>query len=177
MEDNNVLLPEDQLPEQPDEQSKDLPELEEPGFDLYAFIDLKMEDMDNLDKEGIRQLVWGKMRTKLGITNEVMQEALSNSLIARAEEITLDIPNIAPYGDYDKLIENNDEITEFLKTEAHKPNNWESYGFSCKDMLTDKALVLFHFWNTSVDQGDTLEGTVFVSKYGKIKHVFPQYSD
>ena len=68
-------------------------------------------------------------------------------------------------------------MTGFLKTEAHKPENWEAYGFDTRDMLTEKALISFVFWNNAVDDGRTLEGTVFVSKYGKIKHVFPQYSD
>lgn len=176
MEDNNQTpdLPEDQLDDQED---LAVVEDEKPQFDLYAFLDLKYEDIKDLDHEQVRQFIWGRMRDKIGVKNEDMIAALSKSLVDRAEEITLEMPNLAPYGDYEKLIENNDDMTTFLKTEACKPENWEAYGFSTQNMLTEKALISFVFWNNAVDDGKTLEGTVFVSKYGKIKHCFPQYSD
>jgi hypothetical protein len=168
---------EEDLPQDPSADQEDPKEDDKPQFDLYQFLDLKYEDIKDLDHEQVRQFIWGRMRDKIGVKNEDMIAALSKSLVDRAEEITLDMPNLAPYGDYEKLIESNDEMATFLKTEACKPENWEAYGFSTRDMLTEKALISFVFWNNAVDDGKTLEGTVFVSKYGKIKHCFPQYSD
>ena len=56
---------------------------------------MKYEDIKDLDHEQTRQFIWVRMRDKIGIKNEDMVDALSKSLIARAEEITLEMPNLS----------------------------------------------------------------------------------
>jgi dsDNA-binding SOS-regulon protein len=126
-------------------------------------LDLKTGDTDDQ--------VDAKIKEKLGIGLTEMKEALSSAVRDKAEEISLDLMNIAPYGDYDKLIEDNEKMAEFLKQEAHKPENWELFSVQLRE--TD-SLIQFKFMNSAVDQGDTFEGLVYVSQNGKIRHAFAQ---
>ena len=84
--------------------------------------------------------------------------------------MTLELTNIAPFGNYDKMIEDNDGMADFLKTEAHKVENWNLYGIEVSPM--NKELLSFIFKNPSIDDGEVFEGFVFVSKSGKIQHGF-----
>jgi hypothetical protein len=143
------------------------PESKEPLFDAWEFFGLTEEDN--------AEAVGKKIEAKIGIAISVMQEALSKATMERAEELTLEIPNIAPLGDYEKLIEDNDGMAQFLKMEGHKPEHWKLYGIKGSDL--QKELISFVFTNLGVDQGDTLKGFVFVTKTGKIKHAFPQYEN
>lgn len=147
--------------EEKEVQEQEIPQEEE--FDVGQFLDLKDEDT----AENIAVKVQEKLGTSIGL----MQEALSRALVERAEEMTLEMMNIAPHGDYDKLIEDNDGMAEFLKTEAHKPENWKLYGIRSSDVKKD--LISFVFFNLAVNEGDSMNGYVFVSKTGKIKHAFP----
>jgi hypothetical protein len=146
--------------EEKEVQEQEAPQEEE--FNLEEFLDLKDEDT--------AETIAVKVQEKLGTSLGHMQEALSKSLMERAEEMTLEMVNIAPHGDYDKLIEDNDGMAEFLKTEAHKPENWKLYGIRVSDVKKD--LLSFVFANMAIDQGDSMSGYVFVSKAGKIKHAF-----
>lgn len=140
---------------------------EEPEFDLEKFLGLT--DEDTIETVAV------KTQEKLGTSIGQMQEALSKAVLSRAEELTLDFPNIAPLGDYEKLIEDNDGMTEFLKTEGHKPEHWKLYGINVSDL--NKNLLSFIFHNMVVDDGSTFKGFVFVSKSGKIKHAFAQVEE
>lgn len=138
-------------------------EPQEEEFNLEEFLGLQDED--------IVETVAVKIQEKLGTSLGLMQEALAKALIERAEETVLEMRNIAPHGDYDKLIEDNDGMADFLKNEAQKPENWKLYGIKISDIKKD--LISFAFVNIAVDEGDTMQGFVFVSKGGKIKHAFP----
>jgi hypothetical protein len=141
---------------------------EEKPFSIIEFFDLSRDEYDE-DK------VADKIQAKLGTSLLQMKEALSKSVQERAEELTLDFPNIAPLGDYGKLIEDNDGMADFLKTEGHKPEHWKLYGIYLNSV--NKELISFCFWNTGVDDGKTFQGFVFTSKTGKIKHAFAQVED
>lgn len=147
--------------EMQEQKAPEAPQEEE--FDLEAFLDLKDEDT--------AETIAAKVQEKMGVSFGQMQEALAKSLVDRAEEMTLEMMNIAPHGDYEKLIEDNDGMADFLKTEAQKPENWKLYGIKSSDVKKD--LISFVFVNMAVDDGDKLQGFVFVSKTGKIKHAFP----
>lgn len=139
----------------------------EPPFDAWEFFGLT--DEESAEKVG------EKIKEKIGISIDDMTMALSKATIERAEELTLEIPNIAPLGDYEKLIEDNDGMANFLKTEGHKSEHWKLYGIKGNELHKD--LISFIFYNMGVDQGDSFKGFVFVSKSGKIKHAFPQYEE
>ena len=136
---------------------------------LEKFDDLKIEE---LSKEGdfIPQLS-ALLKEQLGIGFEEMTQSLSEWVKSHAEELTHEFVNIAPYEQYDKILEDNDSMAEFLKTEAHKPENWELH-FMGVDKKKDLLEVIFS--NKAVDDGDSLRGYVFVSKSGKIRHAFAQ---
>jgi hypothetical protein len=116
-----------------------------------------------------------KVEEKLGVSIEVMKQQLSQYVIDHAEELTLELPNIAPMGDYGKLLENNDDMTQFLKEEANKIEHWKFY--SIEQSQINKSLLSFKFANFSVDDGNTLTGFVFVSKTGKIRHSFAKIEE
>ena len=120
----------------------------------------KIEDVDNLIKE------------KLGHSFLEMKEMISSYVKEKCEEISLDMINIIPYGQYDKIIDDNDNMAIFLKEEASKVENWEIYSFMQNS--TNQNLIQFIFNNKSVDDGDTLRGHVFISKSGVIRHVFAE---
>jgi hypothetical protein len=132
-------------------------------FSVIEFFDLSKEDYDEAN-------VAAKIQVKLGTSLDQMREALSKSVIDRAEELTLDFVNIAPMGDYEKLLENNDDMADFLKTEAHKLEHWRLFKIFESDV--NKDLLSFVFQNVAIDDGENFEGFVFVTKSGKIKHAF-----
>jgi len=141
--------------------------VEEPMIDL--------EELLGLTDDDTAETVAVKVQEKLGTSLGLMQERLSTVLINKAEELTLELPNIAPLGDYEKLIEDNDGMAEFLKTEAHKPEHWKLYGLRSSDVKKD--LISFVFVNMAVDTGETIKGFVFTNKTGKIKHAFAQVEE
>jgi hypothetical protein len=136
---------------------------EEKPFDVIEFFGLSR---DKYDEENVSD----KIQNKLGVSILQMKEILSKSVQDRAEEMTLELTNIAPFGDYEKMIEDNDGMASFLKTEAHKVEHWNLYGIEVSSM--NKELLSFIFRNPSIDDGETFEGFVFVSKSGKIRHAF-----
>lgn len=134
----------------------------EEEFNLLKFLDLEQyEDQESVAK---------KIEDKMGIAVQAMRNSLSQWVLEHAEELSLDFVNIAPLGDYEKLIEDNDGMAEFLKTEAHKPEHWLLYGIRVSDV--NRALISFVFMNSAVDDGDVLKGLVFTNKTGVIRHCF-----
>jgi len=136
---------------------------------IEDFKDLELDDVDTIEKAE------EKIQEKLGVTFLQLKQALSEYVLAHAEELTHEFVNMAPYGDFSKLLEDNDSMAEFLKMEAHKPENWLVQGLTPSDV--QKNLISFHFANKSVDDGDVFEGFVYVSFTGKIKHAFAQGND
>jgi hypothetical protein len=131
-----------------------------------------IKNLDYFDlKEGDdNETVIKKVTDKLGVSIDQMKEAISLAVQTKASDIALDIFNIAPFGDYSKLLEDSDSIVDFLKTEAYKPEHWELECFN----LEKSNLIKFIFVCNAIDDGDLLEGFVFVNEAGKIKHAFAQ---
>lgn len=135
---------------------------EEEEFNLLEFLDIE-------DEDGAEEVI-KKVEAKMGTSIQTMRESLSQWVIQHAEEMTLDFVNIAPLGDYEKLIEDNDGMAEFLKTEGHKPEHWKLYGIRMSDY--NKSLISFTFVNMAVDEGESLKGSVFTNKTGVVRHSF-----
>lgn len=131
-----------------------------------------IKDFKELDfKEGdTPQETEQKLQEKLGISIKELKEALCASVIDRAEELTHDFVSIAPLGNYEKLLEDNESMAEFLKTEACKPEHWKLHYLTVNEA---KSLLEFAFVCTAVDNDDFV-GFVFVSETGKIRHAFAQ---
>jgi hypothetical protein len=164
MENEQELVDEQEITDEEIEVVGDLTQEEEEEFDVNKFFGFE-------EKETPESLI-KKVEDKFGFPLLQMQAALSKSVVERAEELTLDMLNIAPKGDYENLLENNDDMADFLKTEAQKPEHWKLMGISVNDFRKD--LLSFSFFNQAVDDGNTLEGFVFTSQAGKIKHAFAQ---
>lgn len=126
-------------------------------------------DLDNCDDVGS---VESKINEKLNISVHEMKAALSASVVENADELSGDIFNIAPMGDFSKLIENSTGIASFLKEEAHKVEHWELSGVHLAD--EKRKLLTFKFHNKAIDDADVFQGFVYVSFEGKIKHAFAQ---
>lgn len=165
MENKQETIDEQEITDEEIEVVQDLtPAEEEEELDVNKFFGFDKDDEpENLIK---------KVEEKFGSPVLQMQQALSKSVSERAEELTLELPNIAPLGDYENLLENNDDMADFLKGEAGKPEHWKMMGISVNDYK--KELLSFSFFNQAVDDGTTLQGFVFTSKAGKIKHAFAQ---
>jgi len=125
------------------------------------FKDLGLEDKDKTDQ------IDEKVREKLGIGLSEMKDALSQSVQERAVEIVESMINIAPMGDYERLMEDPDDMATFLRDEAHKPEHWVLNFLEFKNDHFH-----FSFLNKAIDEGDNFVGSVFVSQSGKIRHAF-----
>jgi len=133
--------------------------------------DLGLDELDQED-ENFVPLFEERIKERLGVSCQEIKESLSKAIIKTAEELSLDLPNIAPYGSYEKLLEDNDSMSEFLKTEASKPENMIIY--SIQEDNKFKNLFKFTLYNRAVDEGESLIGFVYVSKTGVIRHAFAQ---
>jgi hypothetical protein len=109
------------------------------------------------------------VQDNLGISFAECGQALSQSLLERAEELVGELLNVAPYGDYAKVTEDPEQILSFLQEEAVKPENWKISWIDIKGELMELM-----FDNQAVDDGDILKGFVFVGLSGKIRHAFAQ---
>ena len=112
------------------------------------------------------------LKEKLGIGLDEMRSVLHESVKNRAEELALDLPNLAPYNDFGALLEDNDSMATFLRDEASKVENWLIY--SIQEDQKNKSLIKFTFLNKAVDDGKILEGLVFTNKSGTVRHAFAQ---
>jgi len=138
---------------------------------LESIKDLELSDLDQ-DANDFWDKFNSRLKEKLGIGVDEIKEALSSAIIKSAEELALELPNIAPYGDYEKLLEDNDSMTAFLREEASKLENLTIYTINEDDK--QKQLLRFVVICTAVDDGESLKGFVFVSRQGVIRHAFAQ---
>lgn len=133
-----------------------------------------MEDFKELDFkiDDTEEMVEAKLKEKLGTGLDVIKQSLTSFVLDKAEELTHQFVNIVPYGDYDKILEDNDSMADFLRTEASKPENWKLQWLE----TTKAAIPMLHFCfkNTSVDDGEGFTGNVYVGLNGKVKHAFAQ---
>lgn len=130
-----------------------------------------LEDFNFDDKDTMEQFDQ-KLKEKLGIGIAECAEALNKSIMEKADELVIELPNIAPSGDYGKLIEDKEGMSSFLKEESIKPGSWVLQFLEVKNK--DSGLIELVFFNKTVDDGDILKGFVFVGKSGKIRHAFVQ---
>ncbi len=112
------------------------------------------------------------LQQHLNISVRECAEALSAALKERAEEFVEELTTVAPYGAYDKLMEDPEAIATFLREDASKPENWTLEFLEYKK--EKDQLIELIFSNEAVDDGDNLKGFVFVGLSGKIRHAFPQ---
>jgi cobalamin biosynthesis Co2+ chelatase CbiK len=127
----------------------------------------KFADLDFTPKDEAEQIE-KKVQEKLGISLDQMRAALAQYLRDHSDEVVVDMMNIAPLGDYEKLIEETKEMAIFLREEVVKPEHWK---LDCVKSLNEQALQ-FVFLSDAVDDGETFKGFVTVSFDGKIKHSF-----
>ena len=134
-----------------------------------------MEDFKEFDLSKLETVeqIEAYVQEKLGMNFSEVKARLSSNVKDKAEELTHEFTNIAPYGEYDKMLEDNDSMADFLRAEAAKDENWllqelQVVKSGGQDMLQCM------FVNKSVDDGTSLEGHVFLSKTGKIRHAFVQ---
>lgn len=133
--------------------------------------DLGLKELDRAD-EKLEDNLDVLLQEKLGLSLSKLKESLAVFLNERAEEFALDLPNISPYNDYTKLIESYDGMVNFLKSDVTKPETWHIVAIA--EDSKNKNLLKFEFKSTAVDDGESIEGLVFVSKSGVIRHSFVQ---
>jgi hypothetical protein len=130
-------------------------------FDLITKTETKSpEDIDKLLQE------------HLHISLQDCYESLSESLKNRAEELLPEMFNLAPYGDYNAMMEEPQDMLQFLIEEAAQPKNWVVQFLDVRKQ--DDQLLELMAYNTAVDDGDILKGFVFIGLSGTIRHAFAQ---
>lgn len=131
-----------------------------------------MEDFKGLDLTQAKTLeeIEKLIVEKLNISLPEMKEAICKYVDSHAEELTHQFANIAPYENYEKLLEDNDSMADFLKVEATKQETWHL------DMIQpdnkNPNLLEFSFHCKAVDDGNTMKGFAYVGVSGKIRHAF-----
>jgi hypothetical protein len=138
---------------------------------LDSFKEKIFGELKDLESDAFIEALDKALKDNLEIGLADCAQALSTSLSERYEELLDDIINLSPYGDYDKITEDKEVITKFIKEEAVKPENWRIQFIEEKEK--GKLLELV-FFNKSIDDGDLLKGFVFLGLSGKIRHVFTQ---
>lgn len=138
---------------------------------IESIKDLKLDDLKE-DDENFWTLLDERLKEHLGINSVEIKEALSKAIVESAEELSLELPNIAPHGNYEKMLEDNESMANFLKDEASKPEHMVLYSIHEDDKM--KQLLKFVIVNKAVDNGESLTGFVYVSKAGVIRHAFAQ---
>ncbi len=126
---------------------------------------------DEQTEEERQAMIFGFIRDEFNLQPEDLTTRLSSYVQEKAENLTLDMMNIAPHGDYSKMLHNEDDMAQFLKSDAHEGKNWKLSMISPEHKLN---LLKFEFANTAVDDGESLKGMVYVSYQGKVKHAFAQ---
>lgn len=127
--------------------------------------ELNFSDVKN--EEDVDKILMEKTGTGIA----TCKEALFKSVSTRANEIVSGVANIAPYGNYDTLLEDEGKMSEFVQTEAAKIENWHLEFVSAKEQ--DKVIELM-FFNKAVDEGDVMKGFVYLGFSGKVRHSFAQ---
>jgi hypothetical protein len=141
---------------------------------ITSTVDLGLKDL-NVENPQIWEKIDSILKEKLNISLEEIKKFLTVYVASHAEELSLNLPNIAPYGDYSKLIEDNDLMADFLKNEAVRPENWIL--FSISDHETHSHLLRFEFVCNAINDAETLSGIIFISKAGIVRHAFVKVND
>lgn len=133
-----------------------------------------MEDFKELDfkADDTEETVEAKLKEKLGVGLDDLKIPLTAFVTEKAEELTHQFANIVPYGDYDKILEDNESMATFLRSEASKSENWKLQWI--ETTKTAVPLLQFSFKNTAVDDGEGFVGNVYLGLNGKVKHAFAQ---
>jgi hypothetical protein len=133
----------------------------------------KVEDLglgDKLTSEETDQI----LKEKLGLTLADMAGALQTYTQDHAAELAANYIIIIPHGDYGCLIDDPNKITLFILEEASKPESWKAKTLRLHNDKKQPPMLKITFANKAVDEGDSMEGYVFVSFAGKILHAFVQ---
>ena len=129
-----------------------------------------MEDFSELDFEPVIDdlaKLDDYLHEKLGVRMATLTAPLETYVKDKAEELSLDIANIAPHGDYGKLLEDNESMTNFLREDASKPENWKLEMIR-SEKAGQQSLLQFVFINDAIDDGTSFKGYVFINKSGKM---------
>jgi hypothetical protein len=109
-----------------------------------------------------------RIQEKLGLSIQDLKEYLSKWVSDNSFEIASTLINIAPHGDYGELMEDEEKMAMFLKSEI-KTDSWELQCVSCV-----QSMLQFSFLSSAIDDGETFKGYVIVNFLGKIMHAFCQ---
>lgn len=134
----------------------------------------KFEDLGLTSEDNEEEKIDKKIQEKLNISLSDMKIALSEAIKKTADDIVVDIINIIPFGDYEKILEDKKDMSKFLIDEASKPEYWKLDHIK---WTLESGLLKFLFACDAVDDGDSFQGIVFVSKNGRIRHAFAQGID
>ena len=136
---------------------------------IESFADLGLDTYDQLDQVDL------KIKEKLGVGVDILQEKIALYVKDHAEELSLQFRTITPFGDYSKVLEDNDSMADFLKADCSKPEHWKLKQINPSDV--NKSLIEFVFSCDAVDESDNFTGFAFVSLSGKVRHCFARSSD
>ena len=137
--------------------------------ELAPFKDI---DPSEENERKYREVFYEVVQSHMGISIDTMKVSISEFIMKHAEELSMQFVNIAPFNDYDNILEDNDDIAAFLRKDGCKIEHWKFCAFEPSDISKD--LMKFSFACTATDENDEFVGFVFVNSLGKIKHSFAQ---
>jgi len=138
-------------------------------INMIDFGDLKFDDTASAET------VEAELKDKFDISTDELKSALGNYVAKNCDKISTEFINIAPHGDYGKLLEDADEMAAFLSSECSKSDNWNLASIIVSP--DHKNLLQFKFYCSAVDEGEGLVGFVLLNKEGKVYHIFAQATD
>lgn len=129
------------------------------------------EDLGLTGEEDATQ-VQAILEEGLEIKFEDILERLNSCLRERASEVAENFLVMVPFEDYDKLLEEQPQMVQFLREQAAQSKHWQPkyIGNSRDKKLPNMVELLFN--NTAVNDGEAVMGYVFLSFSGKVLHLF-----
>jgi len=128
---------------------------------IEKYSDLELSNKDKPEE------VLKKLQDKINFSMDKVVRAFEEDIFLHAEELADKLVNIAPYGRYEDLIEDKENIINFLKTECNKTEVWD-----LKRVGQEENNIKLYFMANSIDQSDALRGVVYVDFSGNIMHAF-----
>lgn len=128
----------------------------------------------NKEYEKAREFLSNVIKKSFNVDILDLKSKIASYVKENANEISKNIPYIAPGGDWSKFFNENDEIINYLKNEISRVEDWNLYALEPSPM---KGVWKVEFcYKDLVTEDSNLTGYVYLNEEGTLKHVFAQMS-
>lgn len=147
-----------------------VPELKK-GLTLQEEFDVAQELFYQQKPKEAEELISLILSERFSISLDELKPILISYLKNNVDAIAEQLPYIAPNNDWSKCITDQNDIKKWLIDCATNSKDWSIYGITETDIPKVWSIM---FTNFLAETDGHIVGYVYVSEFGKIKHVFVQ---